>query len=170
MMKSKFTVVVCALAIALAAVIGIYITLIATRVVDSTPKKLVISSGTAEKVYDGKEITSADWKLDSGTLREGHRLKVTTMGNQTDVGSCDNEFTAVVLDENGADVSEDYELVLKPGKLVVRARMLVIKSASAAWRCKMCGIYPLTCCRLPFTPTAKTLPTTTKLQLSTTVY
>ena len=132
MMKSKFTVVVCALAIALAAVIGIFITLIATGVVDSTPKKLVISSGTAEKVYDGKEITSADWKLDSGTLREGHRLKVTTMGNQTDVGSCDNEFTAVVLDENGADVSEDYELVLKPGKLVVRARMLVIKSASAS--------------------------------------
>lgn len=132
MMKSKFTVVVCALAIALAAVIGIFITLIATGVVDSTPKKLVISSGTAEKVYDGKEITSADWKLDSGTLREGYRLKVTTMGNQTDVGSCDNEFTAVVLDKNGADVSEDYELVLKPGKLVVRARMLVIKSASAS--------------------------------------
>lgn len=49
MMKSKFTVVVCALAIALAAVIGIFITLIATGVVDSTPKKLVISSGTAEK-------------------------------------------------------------------------------------------------------------------------
>lgn len=40
MMKSKFTVVVCALAIALAAVIGIFITLIATGVVDSTPKKI----------------------------------------------------------------------------------------------------------------------------------
>ena len=91
---------------------------------------LVISSGSAEAVYNGEPLTSQNWKVASGKLQEGHSVVVETTGSQTDVGTSDNYIIATVRDKDGNDVSEQYNIKYEYGKLTVTARPVTVTAGS----------------------------------------
>lgn len=78
------------------------------------------------KEYDGTALT-ADHYSYTGDLKEGHILDVDYLGSQLDVGTTSSTANVRVLDEStGADVSELYELSVKPGILQVVPREIKI--------------------------------------------
>ena len=82
---------------------------------------LVIEAGTTVKNDDGSTITNATYDLQSGTLKEGHRIaSVTIVGSQTGVGVSTNEITKVVIeDAGGNEVTDYYNITTVKGKLQV---------------------------------------------------
>ena len=92
---------------------------------------LVFSTANAESAYNGKALANDSWELISGELQEGHTVKANVYGAQTEVGESDNLMSVKILDENNADVTEDYQIEYRPGKLKVTQRPIKLLSGSA---------------------------------------
>ena len=89
--------------------------------VNILPVGITIKAGDAQKVYDGTPLTCSDVIIESGTLIKGHSLGFCqTTGSQTELGRSDNIITYVsIYDAEGNDVTSNYEINLKTGKLRV---------------------------------------------------
>ena len=89
--------------------------------VETEPIKIEITAGSATKVYDGKPLTSDEYKLSSGELAEGNKIdSVTLTGSQTVVGESENvPSEAKIVDAAGADTTKGYEITYKNGTLKV---------------------------------------------------
>ena len=79
-----------------------------------TPKAVVITSGSASKEYDGKELTCDKVTAEGFVDGEGAEYKVT--GSQTEVGSSKNTFE-YTLNEN--TLAENYSITIVEGSLTV---------------------------------------------------
>ena len=94
------------------------------------PRSFKITTGDASKKYDGAPLTNGEYEY-SGLL-EGHVLgvlEVTVTGTRTNIGSSPNTaevVSFVVKDENGMDMTANYEVVIVEGKLTVKAETVVI--------------------------------------------
>lgn len=95
------------------------------------PRKMVISSESAEKIYDEKPLTEPEWSILSGDVVSGHTLNVAVEGTQTAAGRGVNFFTVSILDGSGKDVTGNYQLDLQYGTLIVNPIVLKVKSDSA---------------------------------------
>lgn len=95
------------------------------------PLDLIISTGSANKRYDGKPLFPPGWQCIGGTLWEGHILNVDVTGQLTEVGQAPSEATAWVTDEKGRDVSYLYNIRYELGTLQVDALELHIRTQSA---------------------------------------
>ncbi len=81
---------------------------------------LVIQSNSDSKLYDGTPLTNSEWILFEGELLPNHTLDVVLTGTITNVGTTDNTFTYVVLDENDVDVTtEFYDVQVSYGELTI---------------------------------------------------
>ncbi len=98
--------------------------------IDVKSHKLVFSSATHEVIYDGNEYKFGGWSLESGELKQGHEAKVVVTGSQKDVGVSQNSFTVMIMDTNGADVSDDYQITTLPGTITVVGRPITVQSKS----------------------------------------
>ena len=79
-----------------------------------TPRKLVITTGSAEKPYDGTPLTcAADIGIEG--LAEGDQIAVQATGVLTETGSAGNGFTIDWKKTRAAN----YEVVARPGTLTV---------------------------------------------------
>ena len=96
------------------------------------PRGIVIAAGDAKKTYDGTPLTSDEYSfLSSQKLLDGHTIEVTTAGSITGVGEADNVIAAaVVKDENGNDITTDYEIHFVKGTLTVLPREITITAQS----------------------------------------
>ena len=86
------------------------------------PRKIVLASGSATKEYDGKPLTDDTVFISQGSLVEGHKLVAKTPGSIIVAGSVKNEidiYSIKVVDEEGNDVTQNYEFELKLGTLTV---------------------------------------------------
>ena len=91
---------------------------------------IVIETLDDRKVYDGSPLKNNNWRLVSGEIPKGCELFVEVTGSILNVGTVDNEFTAIIRDESGNDVTARYPIVKKCGRLTVEKRSLTIKSES----------------------------------------
>jgi len=75
-----------------------------------------------EKAYDGTELVADEVTIIQGALINGHRIdRFVISGSQTNVGRSESYVSSVVIvDENGNDVTANYQIELKVGKLKVR--------------------------------------------------
>ena len=80
-----------------------------------TPAELTVTTEDAEKIYDGKALTSNVLKIEG--LVEGDSVTAKTTGSQTEVGSSENTYS---IEWTGADDS-NYTIVEKLGTLTVKA-------------------------------------------------
>ena len=64
-------------------------------------------------------LRNEEWELLHGDLLENHRLIASVEGEITDVGTVDNHIHVYVVDENGNDVTNYYEIIFSLGKLNV---------------------------------------------------
>ena len=92
---------------------------------------LVFSSDSAEGAYNAEPLSAKGWRLISGELKDGHTVKASTYGSQTEVGISDNGLSVEILDENNVNVTEEYKIELKLGKIRVNPRTLRILTGSA---------------------------------------
>ena len=110
-----------------------------------TPVEISVSSGSAEKVYDGTPLTCDGYTVSSATkLLEGHTVTEVVMpSSQTDAGVTSNTITQLVIcDEDGRDVSNNYNVRYFYGTLLVRPMPITVRSGSAS---KVYDGTPLTC-------------------------
>ena len=94
-------------------------------------RKLLFSTGSAEKIYDGTPITNDEWTLLSGTLADGHVMTVQTTGKRAVAGTGDNTLNVKITDKNGNYVTENYEISVKYGTLTITPITLKFKTESA---------------------------------------
>ncbi|MFW5865050.1 MAG: transglutaminase domain-containing protein, partial [Candidatus Izemoplasmataceae bacterium] len=77
-----------------------------------------IKSGNASKVYDGNALSN-NFTFYEGKLKDGHTLSIDSFASITQVGEVYNTFEAVILDQDGNDVSDEYRIRKVYGLLVV---------------------------------------------------
>lgn len=97
-----------------------YPTLQATYTLKVTPKTITFTGKTATKVYNGSEQKITEITEDG--LVSGHEYAgLTYVAKGTDVGKYDGEFSGdvVIKDAKGNDVTENYKVTKKPGKLTI---------------------------------------------------
>ena len=106
---------------------------------------VVLVSESAQKPYDGTPLTAPTVSLAPGyeeAIEEGHTLICSTIASITNVGTVANTFTARIIDENGVDVSDKYNLQLLPGTLEITKRSIRISTETAV---KYYDGLPLSC-------------------------
>lgn len=123
---SKAVYIIGSAIIGILSVLVVYFSLIGTGAVNIVSKKLVITSSSTTKEYEGTPLVSSAYSITEGELSEGHTLTVETTGSQTEVGASDNFFTATIIDENGFDCTSDYDLERVYGVLTVNKRSIVV--------------------------------------------
>ncbi len=100
-------------------------------VITIEPRKLTFTTGSAEKVYDGKPLTNPEWELVDGTLADGHVLTAEAIGNRTIAGTGDNTLDVTIVDEKGRYVADNYEIIVKYGALTITPITLKFETDSA---------------------------------------
>ena len=129
--KQKIIYIVGSAVIGIAAVLIILFGLMLGGVIGAGSNKLVISSASHEFVYDGEEHTDDNWQLLSGKLSKGHTVVAKVSGSRKDKGSSLNYITVTIVDSNGADVTDQYNIDYRVGTLTVLARPITIKTEGA---------------------------------------
>lgn len=131
-MKSKLVYIIGAVVIGIASTLAIIFGLVGGNVIDVEKSSIVFESASFTAVYDGQEHTCSDYSIIEGSLKEGHKAKVSVYGSQTEVGSSLNYMSVSIVDGNDTDVSDYYEIDIKLGTLTVNKAPLTITSVSKA--------------------------------------
>lgn len=106
-----------------------YIITVVTGTVEILERSLILSSSDDSKIYDGQPLTKEEVSfLEGTTLADGHRLSVIYTGSQEGQGTSKNEFSAVVYDETGEDVSSNYDIKTFFGDLTVSKVTITVRS------------------------------------------
>ena len=69
---------------------------------------IVVTADSANKVYDGNELTKDTYTYTDGVLLSGDTLEATITGSQKYVGIADNKVTDVKIMRNGKDITRNY--------------------------------------------------------------
>lgn len=129
--KSKLIYIVGCAIIGVVALLIVMLSFVAGGVTTAGSQSIVISSASEQFTYDGTIHTSKLWNLEQGSLKEGHTAQVTVSGSRTDVGTSENYISATIVDENGADVTDNYTIEYLTGQLTVNPRIITISTSSA---------------------------------------
>ena len=92
-------------------------------------REIVISTGSAEKDYDGEELVCEEYELLEGSIVEGDKISVTYLNSLTDAGEEKNKVSVSFLNAND-EVINNYSVTINEGTLNIKARKLVIETAS----------------------------------------
>ncbi|MBO4399220.1 MAG: hypothetical protein J5795_03710 [Lachnospiraceae bacterium] len=97
-----------------------------------TKKKITVESYSSFKLYDGYTFTHEYAKMTKGRITRGEHLEVTDFAEETDPGVYENTFIAKILDEEGNDVSDHYDITYVYGTLTIKCGTLQIVSGDAS--------------------------------------
>ncbi len=99
--------------------------------VHKSTKDISITAGSAEKNYDGKDLTCLE--ATASGLPEGFSVKIGSTSAIRNAGSCDNEISEYhILDRSGKDVTSCFTKVsTAKGTLTVRPAEVTVTSGSA---------------------------------------
>ena len=89
-------------------------------------EKIVITAASAEKVYDGTALTDNGFTYTQNVLKEGDILTAVVEGSQTDAGESENVVTSYKVMRGDNDVTANYDISTKKGKLKVTPREIII--------------------------------------------
>ena len=89
--------------IAIISILIVYIAMVVLGVVQISSYHLVVSTESANKLYDGEPITADGWEIVEGKLAAGHTAEARMLGTQTEVGVSDNNIALTIFDSEGAD-------------------------------------------------------------------
>ena len=109
----------------------VYTTLISFGVIRTRSNKLIIRACSIETVYNGEEVSIEDIEILEGKLTFGHEIKPLITGSLKEVGEIEAKLSAVIVDSEGIDVTDKYELECINGTIKVLARDITIKSGSS---------------------------------------
>ena len=84
-----------------------------------TKRDVTLTSATDEKEYDGTPLINDEITVGGDGFASGEGATYTVTGNQTVVGSGDNEFTYTL---NDGTLEDNYNITKEVGKLTVKAK------------------------------------------------
>ena len=95
---------------------------------------LGLSSQSQSKIYDGTALCEPACEITSGTLAPENVITFIHDPNAsiTATGSTEARFTAVITDEQGRDVTENYKIDYHYGTLTIHERPITIAIANAS--------------------------------------
>ena len=93
-----------------------------------TKRDVTITSKSAEKMYDGRELTRRELEVTGDGFVKNEGVTCIYTGTQTQVGSSENTFTWKLRDNTNAD---NYNITPANGTLTVTKRDVTLTSASA---------------------------------------
>lgn len=93
---------------------------------------LTIAPKAATAEYDGTAHGASEYEIVSGKLPEGVTLTVTYSGERTDAGEGETSIASYKLTQNGADVTENFNVTAKTGKITISKRPITITADSAS--------------------------------------
>ena len=82
-----------------------------------TPRKITLTSGSDEKIYDGTPLTKDEVTVSAPGFVDGECATYTVTGSQTEVGESDNSFTYKLNDNTKAS---NYTITPEYGRLKVK--------------------------------------------------
>ena len=84
------------------------------------PRNITVTAESQTKQYDGEPLENGNAFISFGSLVKGHRIEYVTMGSITAPGITFNKVVSVIIyDENGNDVTQNYNIFGEPGILTV---------------------------------------------------
>ena len=92
-----------------------------------TKRDVTITSKSAEKMYDGSELTRRELEVTGDGFVKNEGVTCIYTGTQTQFGSSENTFTWKLRDNTNAD---NYNITAKNGTLTVTKRDVTLTSAS----------------------------------------
>ena len=92
---------------------------------------LVIETESAAKLYDGEPLMGTKYEIVHGSLAKGHFIRTGSYKSQTEVGECINRMEFFIFDSSGTDVTEQYNIEQRSGKLTVALREVNLRIHSA---------------------------------------
>lgn len=111
-------------------------------VLEVTGIPLYISTGSAQREYDGTPLQMTQWTLTKGMLEPGAVLEIGTFAVNDGIGRVENAIQLVVIAADGTDITSHYRLVYDYGTLTVQPRRISIRTGSAQ---KVYDGSPLSC-------------------------
>ena len=84
-----------------------------------TPQGITITSGDAQKVYDGTSLTNHEYTVDIEGLDGLFTFDVEFTGTLTEMGKTENTFEVTIYDQNGNDVTANFNIAKDFGELIV---------------------------------------------------
>lgn len=91
-------------------------------------KTLRVTSGDAEKTYDGDPLSCDEYSINDGySAVKGHKLAVKSARSVTNAGEYENLLNFTVSDESGGDVTGNYNIICGGGTLKVNPRPVTVK-------------------------------------------
>ena len=92
---------------------------------------LTIAPKAATAEYDGTAHGASEYEIVSGKLPEGVTLTVTYGGERTDAGEGETSIGLVTFIQDEADVTANFNLSTKTGKITISPRSITITAESA---------------------------------------
>ena len=98
------------------------------------PRSITIAPVDVKKVYDGTPLYATEAKIVEGTLAYGHDIQIEVEGSATTVADSETEKSVVSsysITCNGEDISDNYNVILEEGLLIIEPRTIMVTSGSA---------------------------------------
>lgn len=92
---------------------------------------LTIAPKAATAEYDGTAHGASEYEIVSGKLPEGVTLTVTYSGERTDAGEGETSIGLVTFIQDEADITANFNLSTKTGKITISPRSITITAESA---------------------------------------
>lgn len=101
-----------------------------------TPRPIVITSGSAEKIYDGTPLTCDEYQISCEygfAIVSGQEVSVQVIGEQVDAGEWDNLIGSVEISDGLRNVTFNYSLEYRYGILKILRRPVTVDVGSGTW-------------------------------------
>ena len=94
------------------------------------PRRTQLTLITPDKslTYNGSVLVGSEPEISSGQLHEGHYLEVLSVPQYIEVGKYSNAPQYRILDDTGADVTNQYDITQEFGLLTVAKRKITLSS------------------------------------------
>lgn len=99
-----------------------------------TPREIIIIASSESKFYDAEPLIKDGYSSIGGSgLVRGHKIgSVSVEGSIINVGTCDNVLSnATILDDNGNDVTDYYNISYENGTLEILPRPIAVITGSS---------------------------------------
>ncbi|MCH5147155.1 MAG: hypothetical protein J1F61_04005 [Clostridiales bacterium] len=99
-------------------------------------RAITVTTGDADKEYDGDELFSNYAEVTKGTLADNQRFELSliyTIINVSETKAENNASKIAIYDEYGEYVTENYDITYTNGTLTVTPRKIVVVTADGEW-------------------------------------
>ncbi len=102
--------------------------------INKRPITLEITNENASFTYDGTSHSNTEFKVSDDTpLADGHSIELIEFTELTNVGTVENILEFKILDANGEDVTDNYDITIPSAYITVTKKDIEFTSPNGEW-------------------------------------